>query len=86
MAAGRKTGGRTKGTPNKITTNLKEAILQAGHDAHPDGLVGYLTQQAQENSGPFLSLLGKVLPLQLQGDAESPLVLNFTIGGNDKTD
>lgn len=62
-----KTGGRKKGTPNKITALLKDEILQAAADAHPDGRVGYLTQQAKENPTAFLTLLGKVLPTQLSG-------------------
>lgn len=44
---------------------LKDAILKAGESAGgPEGLVGYLETQARENPGPFLALLGKVLPLQ----------------------
>lgn len=69
MAAGRKTGGRQKGTPNKTTALLKDAILKAAEQAGGhDGLVGYLTLQAHENPGPFMSLLGKVLPMQIAGD------------------
>lgn len=78
--------GRPKGVPNKINTLLKDDILLALDQAHADGRVGYLTQQAQDNPVAFLGLIGKILPTQLTGDAESPLVLNFTIGGNDKTD
>lgn len=65
MARGVKTGGRQKGTPNKITALLKDDILTAASNAHPDGRVGYLTQQAQENPAAFLTLLGKVLPMQM---------------------
>lgn len=31
-----------------------------------EGLIGYLKIQAADNPGPFMSLLGKVLPLQVQ--------------------
>ena len=63
MAAGRKTGGRQKGTPNKITASLKQAILDAADAAGgEDGTVGYLTRQATENPAAFMTLLGKVLP------------------------
>jgi hypothetical protein len=63
--------GRAKGTPNKTTVLLKDAILKAAELAGEDiekegGLVAYLKQQAQENPGPFLALVGKVLPLQIQ--------------------
>lgn len=86
MTIGRKTGGRKAGTPNKLSGNLKEAIVTATIAAGGEGgMVGYLTQQAKENPGSFLTLLGKVVPLQIAGDAENPLVLTFTIGGDDKT-
>lgn len=65
MARGVKTGGRKKGTPNKITALLKDDILQAASNAHPEGRVGYLTQQAHENPAAFLTLLGKVLPIDM---------------------
>lgn len=68
MAKGAKTGGRKAGTPNKITALLKDQILQAGADAHPDGMVGYLTEQAMTNPNAFLTLLGKVLPTQVEGE------------------
>jgi hypothetical protein len=68
MAKGFKTGGRKLGTPNKINVTLKEAILMAAESAHPDGLVGYLKQQASENATAFLSLLGKTLPREIEGD------------------
>lgn len=68
--------GRPKGVPNKNTTLLKDAILQAATKAGgKGGLVGYLTSQASENPGQFMALLGKVLPTQLQGDAENPVAL-----------
>lgn len=71
---GRKTGGRRKGSVNKVPAVLKEAILEAAHRAGgKEGLEGYLTSQAVLNPGPFMALLGKVLPLQLQGDDDHPL-------------
>jgi hypothetical protein len=61
--------GRPKGMPNKNTTLLKDAILLAAQNAGggEDGLVAYLQAQAVANPGPFLALLGKVLPLQITG-------------------
>lgn len=68
--------GRPKGTPNKTTALLKDAILiaaqKAGGDGE-DGLINYLQKQAVDNPGPFLSLLGKVLPMTVAGDKENPL-------------
>ena len=71
-----KTGGRQKGTPNKNTAILKDAILTAAQLAgggNEDGLVKYLQIQASANPGPFMALLGKVMPLQIAGDADNPL-------------
>lgn len=63
--------GRAKGTPNKTTALLKDAILKAaeaaGNDIDGSGLEGYLKAQAITNPGPFMALLGKVLPLQILG-------------------
>lgn len=71
-----KTGGRKKGTPNKTTALLKDAILlaarRAGGDGD-DGLAAYLEAQAKANPGPFMALLGKVLPMQVSGDPENPI-------------
>jgi hypothetical protein len=61
-----KTGGRKKGTPNKISSALKDAILEAAERAGgEDGIVGYLVVQALANPVAFMSLLGKVLPMTI---------------------
>ena len=65
-----KTGGREKGTPNKVTKQLKELILGALDDA---GGQAYLMRQAEENPTAFLTLIGKVLPTTLSGDSDNPL-------------
>jgi hypothetical protein len=73
-----KSGGRKKGTPNKTTALLKDAILvAAGNAGKADGLVGYLTAQAVLNPGPFMALLGKVLPMQVTGDGGGGLVVEI---------
>lgn len=66
--------GRPKGAQNKTTTLLKDAILQAAEQAGgKDGLVGYLATQAKANPGPFMTLLGKVLPTQMTGADGGPI-------------
>ena len=70
MARGVKTGGRKKGTPNKMTAALKDMILTALDEAHPKGSVEYLKAQASANPTAFLTLVGKVLPLQVTGGDE----------------
>ena len=60
-----KTGGRRRGSVNKTTALLKDAVLQAAERAgDKEGMVGYLTTQAMQNPAAFMSLLGRVLPLQ----------------------
>jgi len=69
--------GRPKGVPNKTTQLLKDAILQAAQRAgggDDEGLVRYLETQATANPGPFMSLLGKVLPMTVAGDTNNPIV------------
>lgn len=74
--------GRPKGALNKRTALLKDAILEAAEKAGDKrGMVGYLTDQAHENPTAFLSLLGKVLPMQVVGDNDGPLkveLIRFT--------
>ena len=67
-----KTGGRQRGTPNKATALLKDAVLQAAELAGDKaGMVGYLTTQAKINPTAFMSLLGRVLPMQLEGAGDT---------------
>jgi len=67
--------GRPKGSRNKTTALLKDAILKAaenaGNKVGEAGLVSYLEQQAEDNPGPFMSLLGKVLPMQVEGPGDN---------------
>lgn len=65
-----KTGGRKKGTPNKLTADVKGMILEALHEA---GGVSYLLQQSESNPTAFLTLVGKVLPKEMTGKDGDPL-------------
>jgi hypothetical protein len=69
-AAKAATAGRAKGTRNKTTIMLKDAILTAatlvGQDGRgKDGLVGYLRMLAVKERAVYARLLEKVLPMQL---------------------
>jgi len=75
MAYGRKTGGRQKGSPNKITSTLKDMVLQALDES---GGVEYLKQTAIDNPSAFLTLVGKVLPLQVTGENGGPVTMTVT--------
>lgn len=85
ITGGKPGPGRPKGSPNKTTALLKDAILRAAELAGgPEdsdgnsGLVQYLQAQAIANPGPFMSLLGKVLPMQIGGDPDNPVVVSIT--------
>jgi hypothetical protein len=70
--------GRKKGTVNRVTRLLKDCILLAGEQAGgggKDGMTNYLRQQAVENPGPFLALLAKILPTQINADPDDQLVV-----------
>ena len=58
----------------KASGILKEAILKAaikaGNQLGEDGLVSYLEAQALRNASSFLTLLGKVLPAELNSDGQ----------------
>lgn len=78
----KKTGGRKKGTPNKTTALLKEAILYAaeaeGRDGEgTDGLAGYCRFLAKDEPRSFAVLLGKVLPMQVTNEEGGPLEIVF---------
>jgi len=77
-----KTGGRSKGTPNKTTALLKDAILRAadavGEDMQGKGkLTGYCKFLAKSEPKAFAALLGRVLPMQVTGEDGGALVIEI---------
>ena len=62
--------GRRKGIPNKLTRDVKEAILVAFQGV---GGATYLQGIAATNPTAFCTLLGKVLPMTIAGDPENPV-------------
>ena len=66
MARGHKTGGRQKGTPNKINRELRMMVLEALDRA---GGADYLYQQAKtKNPTAFMALLGRILPSEVKAE------------------
>jgi len=59
--------GRPKGAQNKVTRAIKDMVAQALDKA---GGVDYLIAQAEENPTAFLTLVGKVIPLQVAGQLD----------------
>lgn len=56
--------GRPKGVPNKATMAIKDMVITALSKA---GGVDYLVGQATDNPAAFMTLVGKVIPLQVTG-------------------
>lgn len=70
-------GGSRKGIPNKATADVKAMILQALSDA---GGAEYLKEQSGKNPAAFMTLVGKVLPLQVTGSDGGPIQYQVVTG------
>src|SRR6516162_1991850 len=68
-----KTGGRVKGTPNKLSASVKTMIRGALNEL---GGTQYLVEQGRANPSAFLSLVGRVLPMQVDGRVELDVDVN----------
>ena len=66
-------GGSRKGRPNKLTVSVKTMILGALNEL---GGTQYLVEQGRENPSAFLSLVGRVLPMQVDGRVEVDVDVN----------
>ena len=66
--------GRPKGSVNHRTKLLKDMITGALDQA---GGQEYLARQAVENPAAFLTLVGKVLPHQITGKDDGPVVITW---------
>ena len=65
MAKGIKTGGRVKGTPNKVTASIKEAFLEAFERR---GGVDALVDWAKGEPTEFYKLAARLIATELQGE------------------
>lgn len=63
-------GGRKKGIPNKLTTDLRDMIRKALDKA---GGLDYLVNQAHENPKAFLALLSKIIPAEIHATLDSKI-------------
>lgn len=66
--------GRVKGVPNKSTAAVKDAILNAFTKV---GGEDYLVKVAEEDQKTFCTLLGKVLPIDVQADVQGALIVKW---------
>jgi hypothetical protein len=70
-----KTGGRKKGTKNKMSRDIKAAVLESWENLE-GGPAEYLMKVAEEDPKAYLTLIGKVLPTQITTDEDGE---GFTI-------
>lgn len=76
MAAGKKTGGRVAGTPNKLSSSVKDNVLSVFNDI---GGTDHMKRWAQENPNQFYNIYAKLLPLQLTGEDGGAIETSLTI-------
>ena len=62
--------GRPKGSLDKGNALIREMIVQALDEA---GGVEYLVNTAKSHQGAFLALIGKVMPVQVEGAGGGPV-------------
>ena len=58
---------------------IRDAIILAAVEAGGGDMVAYLKKQAETHPSAFLTLLGKVLPMQLTGRKGEPVNLEFSV-------
>lgn len=57
--------GRPRGSKNEVKQSVAVMIQTALEKAHTDGGVGYLVEQAEKNPKAFMTLVGKLVPRQV---------------------
>jgi len=73
--------GRKKGVPERNTRLLREAFILAAEAAGgggPDGLVNYLTAQANKHPAVFITALSKCMPLQVEARGNGNVTIHIT--------
>ena len=76
MAKGIKTGGRQKGTPNKTTVQVKQALLEAFDEL---GGVPSLVTWGMDNPTAFYQLWSKLAPIEAKIEAEHSGDIGLTV-------
>ncbi len=75
-----KTGGRQKGTTNKVTSLAKDAIAAAADRlGGVDRLVEWVRANPSNEASFWQHIYTKLLPLQVSGDSEAPLVSKLIV-------
>lgn len=77
-----KTGGRQKGTPNRLTAEIKETIIQAftelGADGRgKEGLKGFIKKIGREDLKTSGMLLRAILPMQVNASISTSVNVKY---------
>ena len=73
-------GGRPKGTPNRVTRSIREAVEKASHECHPRGLAGWLLERSRggiQDRQIFAAMVMKALPLQVQANVDGTVKIEL---------
>lgn len=79
----KKLGGRTKGTPNKLTRTVKEVVLAAFNELQDDPKANILTW-GKANPKDFYQVAAKLIPTEVSAKVESVNKQEITLPGGVK--
>ena len=80
MANRVKTGGRKKGTPNKLTATVKNAIAAAADDlGGKDRLVAWAKEDEANERAFWTQIYPKLLPYQVEGSGDEGEIIFKTV-------
>ncbi len=83
MAIGKKTGGRKKGTPNKLSSTVKENVVAVFNHLNGEELT-HIKDWALENPTQFYNLYAKLLPTEIEADIEHSGLVAVTLTPTDE--
>jgi hypothetical protein len=73
----RRGAGRKRGVPNKLTAHIREAVENAFSAV---GGEDYLVKVAKKDPRTFCTLLGKILPTQVDAQVDQPIQYTIVTG------
>lgn len=76
---GKKTGGREKGVPNKVTKDVKATFLEVFIELQKDKKAN-LSSWAKENATDFYKLSSKLIPAAIEAKVEGSLEITPITG------
>lgn len=82
ITGGKPGPGRPKGSPNKVSKAAKDAIAEAAEKlGGVNRLVAWAKEDPLNERAFWATIYPKLIPIQLAGDADAPLVTEIVIRG-----